>query len=106
MNNKLFFLDQHGCAKNQVDGELIIGHLAKDGWMRTDEPQNASLIIVNSCGFIESAKKESIDAIYNINASYPEAKIILKRNNDSSNTNTPIITGIIYFFTKSPPSFS
>ncbi|MCQ2579664.1 MAG: 30S ribosomal protein S12 methylthiotransferase RimO [Treponemataceae bacterium] len=77
MNNKLFFLDQHGCAKNQVDGELIIGHLAKDGWMRTDEPQNASLIIVNSCGFIESAKTESINSVIQARAQFPQAKILL-----------------------------
>lgn len=77
MNNKLFFLDQHGCAKNQVDGELIIGHLAEDGWVRTDEPEKASLIIVNSCGFIESAKAESINSVIQARAQYPNAKILL-----------------------------
>lgn len=53
----LFFLDQYGCAKNQVDGELLIGILCEKGWTRTDEPERADLIIINSCGFIESAKK-------------------------------------------------
>lgn len=77
MNDKLFFLDQHGCAKNQVDGELIIGYLSEDGWSRTDEPEKASLIIVNSCGFIESAKKESIDSVIQARAQYPKAKILL-----------------------------
>ncbi|NLK45839.1 MAG: 30S ribosomal protein S12 methylthiotransferase RimO [Treponema sp.] len=77
MNNKLFFLDQHGCAKNQIDGELIIGHLAKDGWVRTDEPQKASLIIVNSCGFIESAKTESINSVIQARLQFPKAKILL-----------------------------
>lgn len=77
MNNKLFFLDQHGCAKNQVDGELIIGHLAEDGWVRTDEPEKASLIIVNSCGFIESAKAESINSVIQARVQYPNAKILL-----------------------------
>ena len=77
MNNKLFFLDQHGCAKNQVDGELIIGHLAEDGWTRTDEPEKASLIIVNSCGFIESAKAESINSVIQARAQFPNAKILL-----------------------------
>ncbi len=77
MNNKLFFLDQHGCAKNQVDGELIIGYLAEDGWIRTDEPEKASLIIVNSCGFIESAKAESINSVIQARAMYPKAKILL-----------------------------
>ncbi len=73
----LFFLDQHGCAKNQVDAELLIGVLQKTGWTKTDVPEDASLIIINSCGFIESAKKESIDAVITARAAYPEAKIVL-----------------------------
>ena len=77
MTEKLFFLDQHGCAKNQVDGELLIGILQEHGWAKTDVPENASLIIVNSCGFIESAKKESIDAVMTARASYPGAKVLL-----------------------------
>ena len=72
-----FFIDQHGCAKNQTDGELIVGYLEKNGFAYTQNPEEASFIIVNSCGFIESAKKESIDAIYAIKSNYPEAKLIL-----------------------------
>ena len=60
---KRFFLDEHGCAKNQVDAELIINRLKKKGWQQTENPENAQLIVVNSCGFIESAKKESLDAV-------------------------------------------
>ena len=72
-----FFIDQHGCAKNQTDGELLCGYLEKAGYTLTDSPQLADFIIVNSCGFIQSAKKESIDAVCAIRASYPKAKIIL-----------------------------
>ena len=72
-----FFIDQHGCAKNQTDGELLVGYLSKNGYELTQNPEEADFIIVNSCGFIQSAKKESIDAVYNIKASYPDAKIIL-----------------------------
>lgn len=72
-----FFLDQHGCAKNQVDGEVLIGYLRGKGWERTEEPEAADLIIVNSCGFIESAKKESLDAVMTAAAGYPKAKILL-----------------------------
>lgn len=72
-----FFIDQHGCAKNQTDGELIVGYLTKNGFEFTYNAEEADFIIVNSCGFIESAKKESIDAIYNIKAAYPDAKLIL-----------------------------
>ncbi|HQF73742.1 MAG TPA: MiaB/RimO family radical SAM methylthiotransferase [Treponemataceae bacterium] len=73
----LFFLDQYGCAKNQVDGELLIGILCEKGWTRTDEPERADLIIINSCGFIESAKKESLDAVMTARAAYPQAKVLL-----------------------------
>ena len=72
-----FFIDQHGCAKNQTDGELIVGYLTKLGYELTNNAEEASFIIVNSCGFIESAKKESIDAVCNIKKAYPDAKIIL-----------------------------
>ena len=72
-----FFIDQHGCAKNQTDGELIIGYLTKNGFEFTTNPDEADFIIINSCGFIESAKKESIDAIYNIRKAYPNSKIVL-----------------------------
>lgn len=77
MNLTKFFVDQHGCAKNQTDGELIAGYLIKDGFELTQNADDADFIIINSCGFIESAKKESIDAIYSVKANYPNAKIIL-----------------------------
>ena len=72
-----FFIDQHGCAKNQTDGELIAGFLMERGYEFTLNASEADFILVNSCGFIESAKKESIDAIYDIKKAYPEAKLVL-----------------------------
>ena len=72
-----FFIDQHGCAKNQVDGELIINLLKKKDWEQTFEAAEADLIVVNSCGFIESAKTESINAVMSARAMYPKAKILL-----------------------------
>lgn len=77
MLTKSFFIDLHGCAKNQVDAEIIYGILHKAGWKWTDEPSDADLIIINSCGFIEDAKKESISAIIDLRKSCPNAKIIL-----------------------------
>lgn len=74
---KRFFLDQHGCAKNQVDGELLIGILAERGWQKTQEPEEADLIVINSCGFIEPAKRESIEAVVTARTAYPHAKILL-----------------------------
>lgn len=74
---QLFYLDQHGCAKNQVDGELIISHLENEGWKLAHEPEEADLIIINSCGFIESAKKESLNSLISARQAYQKAKIIL-----------------------------
>lgn len=72
-----FYVDQHGCAKNQVDGEIIISKLMDDGFEYVDNADKADVIIINSCGFIESAKKESLDALYEARAAYGKKKIIL-----------------------------
>lgn len=74
---RTFYLDQHGCAKNQVDGELLIGHLEGALWRMSDDPAASDLIIINTCGFIESAKKESLDSLISARESYPHAKILL-----------------------------
>jgi len=52
-----------GCAKNTVDSEVILGLLAKNGYAISFDPYQADIIIINTCGFIEDAKKESIDVI-------------------------------------------
>ncbi len=52
-----------GCARNQVDSEIMLGLLEKAGWAITDNPSEAEVIVVNTCSFIESAAQESIDAI-------------------------------------------
>ncbi len=52
-----------GCSKNQVDSEMILGFFKKNGFNIVSDPKNADVIIVNTCGFIESAKVEAIDTI-------------------------------------------
>lgn len=52
-----------GCAKNRIDTEQMLGLLREGGWEITPDPADASVIIVNTCGFIDPAKQESIDAI-------------------------------------------
>lgn len=52
-----------GCAKNQVDLEEILAYLKRNGFETVSDPNLADIIIVNTCGFIDAAKKESIDAI-------------------------------------------
>jgi ribosomal protein S12 methylthiotransferase len=72
-----YFLDPFGCVKNQVDAENMMAHLNKAGWESVSEAEQADLIIVNSCGFIESAKRESIDAVLEWHKLYPNKKILL-----------------------------
>lgn len=52
-----------GCPKNLVDSEIMLGHMMKDGYSVTDSPEEAETIVVNTCGFIEDAKQESIQKI-------------------------------------------
>ena len=53
-----------GCAKNLVDSENMLGMLRDRGYEIVSDPSQAEIIFVNTCGFIESAKQESIDAIF------------------------------------------
>jgi ribosomal protein S12 methylthiotransferase len=52
-----------GCPKNRVDSEVMLGTLAQAGYRLVQEPDEADVVVVNTCGFIESAKEESVDAI-------------------------------------------
>jgi ribosomal protein S12 methylthiotransferase len=52
-----------GCSKNQVDSEVMLGTLVADGFDLTANPEKAEVVIINTCGFIEEAKQESINAI-------------------------------------------
>jgi tRNA A37 methylthiotransferase MiaB len=52
-----------GCSRNEVDSEELAGRLAADGWTLVDDVESAEVALVNTCGFIESAKKDSIDAL-------------------------------------------
>jgi len=52
-----------GCPKNLVDSEVMLGTLTRQGYSITAQKEDADVIVVNTCGFIDSAKKESIDAI-------------------------------------------
>ncbi len=52
-----------GCTKNQVDSEMILGFFKEKGFNLVNESNEADVILINTCGFIESAKKEAIDTI-------------------------------------------
>jgi len=55
-----------GCPKNLVDSEIMLARLSEAGYEITSNSEEAQVVIVNTCGFIEAAKKESIDAIVQI----------------------------------------
>ncbi|MFM7604479.1 MAG: radical SAM protein, partial [Prosthecobacter sp.] len=55
-----------GCAKNLIDSEIMIGHLQQAGMVMTPEPDLADVLIVNTCSFIDMAKKESIGAVHDV----------------------------------------
>ncbi|MCL2765750.1 MAG: 30S ribosomal protein S12 methylthiotransferase RimO [Treponema sp.] len=72
-----YYIDPFGCVKNQVDAENMMAHLNKAGWENVTDAELAELIIVNSCGFIEDAKQESINAVLEWRKLYPKKKILL-----------------------------
>ena len=72
-----FFIENLGCAKNQVDAEVMIAALERDAWECVDDPGSADVILVNSCGFIEPAKQESIDVTLAMLGNYPDARVVM-----------------------------
>ena len=60
------YLQSLGCPKNLVDSEVMLGLIARDGAEIVLDPEAADVVIVNTCGFIDDAKKESIDTIIDL----------------------------------------
>ena len=58
-----FYVETLGCPKNEVDSDKLIGLLRADGLMQTDDAASADVVVVNTCAFIEEARRESIDTI-------------------------------------------
>ncbi|MEY3325834.1 MAG: Ribosomal protein methylthiotransferase RimO, partial [Actinomycetota bacterium] len=67
-NPKTVALVTLGCARNDVDSEELAGRLSEDGWVLVEDAANADIAVVNTCGFIESAKKDSVDALLEAHA--------------------------------------
>jgi ribosomal protein S12 methylthiotransferase RimO len=74
MNNKLHIVSL-GCTKNLVDTEVMMGKL--QNFELTDDSQNADVIIVNTCGFIDAAKQESINTILNLHEARKEDSLLV-----------------------------
>ncbi|MGH3425167.1 MAG: 30S ribosomal protein S12 methylthiotransferase RimO, partial [Nocardioidaceae bacterium] len=52
-----------GCARNEVDSEELAARLESDGFRLVDDPSAAETVVVNTCGFVEAAKKDSVDTL-------------------------------------------
>ena len=74
MNEKVGIVSL-GCAKNQVDAEMLLYTLRQNGFELVNDPADADAVIVNTCGFIESAKQESINEIIELGELKREGKI-------------------------------
>jgi ribosomal protein S12 methylthiotransferase len=61
--NPTFYLLSLGCPKNRVDSEVMFGTLLEQGYEHVEKPEDAEVVLINSCAFIGEAKQESIDAI-------------------------------------------
>jgi ribosomal protein S12 methylthiotransferase len=72
-----FYIESLGCAKNQVDSEFLIADLEGRGLRWVAGPQDAQLIIVNTCGFITSAKEQSIQTSLELKNRFPDKKVIM-----------------------------
>ena len=58
-----FYIETLGCPKNDVDSDKLVGALLADGMVSTDDASDADLVVVNTCAFIDEARRESIDTI-------------------------------------------
>jgi ribosomal protein S12 methylthiotransferase RimO len=63
-----------GCTRNEVDSEELAGRLAAEGWLLVDDADDADVAVVNTCGFVEQAKKDSIDVLLEASARKGEGR--------------------------------
>ena len=78
MTPPTFWLTTLGCAKNQVDSEKVQAMLAEAGYQAADSPGVADVVMVNTCAFIEDARRESVEAILNLQEEKrPDARTIV-----------------------------
>ncbi len=73
-----------GCPKNLLDTEVMLGHLTRDGYELVARPEEAEVLVVNTCGFIDAAKQESIDTI-----------LEMARHKETGNCRRLVVTGCL-----------
>ena len=73
-----YFLETLGCPKNQVDSDKLEGRFAADGMTPVDSPDEADIVVVNTCAFIDEARQESVDTILSLSDQRREgAKLVV-----------------------------
>jgi ribosomal protein S12 methylthiotransferase len=73
-----YWVETLGCPKNQVDSDKLTGTLTAEGLVAADRPEDADLVVVNTCAFIEAAREESIDTILGLAAARrPGARLVV-----------------------------
>ena len=72
-----FWIETLGCPKNQVDSDKITGLLVRDGMAAAGAPDEADLVVVNTCAFIEEARQESVDTILALRSTAAEAELVI-----------------------------
>ncbi len=78
MRNGRYWLQTLGCPKNQVDSDKLAGLLEADGYVPSDRPELADLVVVNTCAFIDAARQESIDTVLELaDARRPDARLVV-----------------------------
>ena len=75
MNKPTFAFVSLGCPKNLVDSERMLGRLSQEGYALVPEAEGADVVIVNTCGFIEPARQESLGVIREMLALKQEGKV-------------------------------
>ncbi|MHB8870032.1 MAG: 30S ribosomal protein S12 methylthiotransferase RimO, partial [Thermoleophilia bacterium] len=71
------YLHTLGCPKNEADSGTLARRLRAEGVPLVGEPEEATHLVVNTCGFVESAREESIGAILEAGAGYPDARLLV-----------------------------
>ena len=75
-----FNLISLGCAKNLVDSEIMLGSMIENGWTHVETADDADLLLLNTCGFIQSAVEEAVDEILQlgtIKKRFPDKKLVV-----------------------------
>jgi len=75
--DRTFHIESLGCAKTQVDAEVMIAALERAGWTFTAAPEDAAVLILNTCGFIEAARRQSIETALELRSRFPQRRLFL-----------------------------